>query len=222
MIRTGLLWSGIILLTMIAASVYGWNELPEGAQFPVHWDTEGTPNRFAGKLETLWAIPLLTAFLILVFTLAPLFEKRRENLMQSSALYLTGWIGGIGLMGLGHLITITAAIKGDAPPVKLLFVVIALFLIAAGNFMAKSRRNRIAGIKTPWTLKSDHAWSVANRLAGWGFVLTGLFSALSALVLPSKTALYIMLAGVSASVLVSVVMSYFAWRDDPMRDGSNG
>ena len=204
---------------MIAASLYGWQVLPENGQFPVHWDTEGTPNRVAGKLETLTAIPAISAFLIVVFTIAPRLDPRRNNIEKSRNFYLTGWIGGIALMAFAHVMTLAAAISGSIPAVQYIFLANAFFLIALGNFIAKSHPNWFAGIRTPWTLKSEHAWSISNRLAGWGFVITGILSALTAFIIPAKSVLIIMLAGVGASVMVSIVISYFAWRDDPERIG---
>jgi len=214
MIKKGLFWSGIILFAMLAVSAYGWIALPEDAQFPAQWSTEGEVNRYAGKLETLFAVPAMSAFLILLFSIGPIIDPRRRNLEKSRSLYLAGWIGGIGIAALVHFTALFTAVTGQAPSVRSIFIVNGLFLILLGNFMAKSKSNWFAGIRTPWTLASEHAWSVANRLAGWGLVTTGVATIVSAIFLQNQKTLAIVLAGTAATIIVSMAVSYLAWRSD--------
>lgn len=219
MISRGLLWSGLIVLAMVAASIYGWTMLPDGAQFPVHWRIDGTADRYASKIETLGVLPALAAFLILIFALGPFIIPRRENLESSRALYLTGWIGGIAILALAHAMILYTAITGETPSLRAVFVVNGLFLVMLGKYMAKSKPNWIAGIKTPWTLDSDYSWSLTNRFAGRCFVLIGIATMLGALVFDLEKTLTALLVGLSACVVISVLISYVAWRRDPERQG---
>ena len=217
MILKGLFWSGLILLAMLAASAYGWMALPEDMRFPIQWNVQGGVNRYASKTATLIVIPAIAAALIFLFTVAPMIDPRRENLNKSGSLYLVGWIGGIGILALAHFATLFAAITGDAPSIQLIFIGNGLFLVLLGNFMAKSKSNWFAGIKTPWTLSSEHSWSVTNRFAGWGFVITGIATIILALTFDLQKTLILMLASVAATVIVSIGLSYVAWRNDPDR-----
>ncbi|UUX52216.1 SdpI family protein [Nisaea acidiphila] len=90
-----------------------------------------------------------------------------------------------------------------------------------GNYLAKSRANVLAGIRTPWTLASDHAWVTANRIAGWGFVATGTATALSALISSPAVPTLVLLVGLAVSTIASVIVSYRAWRNDPDSRTSN-
>jgi len=217
MIAKGLFWSGLIFLAMLAASTYGWMALPEGAQFPVQWNAQGEVTRYANKFETIFAVPTIAAFLILIFSIGPMIDLRRGNVKKNRKFYLTGWLGGVGIVALVHFTTIFSAVTGQAPSIRLFFVFNGLFLILLGNLMAKSRSNWFAGIKTPWTLKSEHAWSVANRFAGWGFVVIGVATIVSAPFLKLEKTLMMLLTSMTATIIVSVVISYLAWRSDPDR-----
>ena len=63
----------------------------------------------------------------------------------------------------------------------------------------------------------DSSWSVTNRFAGWGFVITGIATIILALTFDLQKTLILMLASVAATVIVSIGLSYVAWRNDPDR-----
>jgi len=217
MIGKGILGSFILISLMCAASIYGWMALPGGAQFPVHWDVNGSINRYANKQETLFAMPILGVIMAILFAVVPMIDPRRRNLEKSSALYLTGWLGGLGILMLAHGVIIFSALTGGVPSFQWILVFNGLFLILLGNFIAKSRSNWFAGIRTPWTLSSEHAWAVANRLAGWGFVITGTVVLVGVFFLDAEKLIMAMVGGLLASIFISMLVSYFAWRSDPDR-----
>ena len=55
-------------------------------------------------------------------------------------------------------------------------------MIVIGNYLPKTRRNYIIGIRLPWTLENDENWSKTHRLAGKIWVLGGLLLFLNAFV----------------------------------------
>jgi len=220
MIKYGLFWTSVIIVFMIALSLYAWITLPDSQQFPVHWSIDGQPNRYAGKAETLFAIPIISGFLGIVFAILPLIDPRRKNLEASRNLYLAAWVGGITLSGFVHISIVYSAITGSPPSVRIAFIATGLFLAVLGNFMAKSRSNWFAGLRTPWTLSSEHAWSVGNRLSGWGLFITGLLTVGAGFYLPPDWTLMIMMSGILASLVLGTAISYFAWRNDPDRNAA--
>ena len=218
MIAKGLTWSVIAIAAMLAGSAYAWNMLLADIQFPVQWKTTGEVNRYADKMEALLGVPKITAIIAIALAIAPLIDPRRKNLEQSSGFYLAAWLGGLMIALLAHFTILYSALTGETPSVKAFFIVNGLFFILLGNFMAKSKSNWFAGVRTPWTLSSEHAWSVANRLGGAGFVVTGLATIVSAVLFETGKTLAVMLAGLAATIIVSVVASYLAWRHDPDRN----
>lgn len=55
-------------------------------------------------------------------------------------------------------------------------------MIVIGNYLPKTRRNYIIGIRLPWTLENDENWSKTHLLAGKIWVLGGLLLFLNAFV----------------------------------------
>ncbi len=215
MIRTGFFWSVILLAIMFGVSGYAWLELPADAQLPVHWNAQGEVDRYGGKFEGLLMMPLVGAFLVALFVFVPKIDPRKRNLEKSRTAYLAAWIGSIAVMTTIHMLTVNAALGGTAPVAKFVFVLVGLLLMIIGNYLAKTRSNWFIGLRTPWTLSSEHAWSVGNRYAGRGLLLSGLLIIFAGLFLGMTMAVALSIAGPIGSAIVATIASYLAWKNDP-------
>ena len=91
------------------------------------------------------------------------------------------------------------------------------FFILVGNYLGKTRPNRLFGVRTPWTFRSKLAWVGANRLAGWGMVLEGLLLVVLAMTRPQ---VWFPVFNVASALLVIGVVLYsyvlFKRDADPM------
>jgi uncharacterized membrane protein len=77
-----------------------------------------------------------------------------------------------------------------------------------GNWMGKIRRNRLIGIRTPWTLADNDVWDRTNRLGGRFAVVVGLVVAATGLLLPPLVSVALLLVGVLSLTLWACVYSY--------------
>ncbi len=217
MIGTGLKWSGLFLVLTLAVSVFAWFQIPPDAQIAVHWNLEGEADRWSSKTEALLMIPGIMILLIALMAGLPALMPRQENLQKSAPFYLAGWIGGCAVLAGAQMITLYVAISGQAFPEKAAFALVPPILIIIGNYMTKSGSNWLAGIRTPWTLESEHAWILANRTAGRGFVVTGLVGIAIAIAFDIRAGIIVTVVGALISTVAGVAVSYFAWRNDPER-----
>lgn len=215
MIQTGLRWSAIILATMLLVTAYAWMLLPEGAQVPVHWNAAGEVDRYGGKFEALLMMPLMAIFLVALMAFLPKIDPRKINLEKSKTAYLAGWLGTMIVLAVMHLLTIHTALGGDAPVAKIGFGMIGLLFAILGNYIAKTRSNWFVGLRTPWTLSSEHAWTVGNRYLGRGMVATGILIIFTAIVSNLLAVIILSLVGVVASAIIATIASYYAWKNDP-------
>ena len=69
------------------------------------------------------------------------------------------------------------AARHEAPhPIDIgraIFAGMFLFLALIGNVLGKVRRNRLIGVRVPWTLASDRVWDDTHRVAAWSTVVGG-------------------------------------------------
>ncbi len=222
MIKKGLLYSAPVLALIAALTAYGWFVIEPGDLMPVHFNIDGEADGYMQKEKYLLLHAGLAFGLTAFFAFLPLISPRRDNLYKSAAFYLSGWVGVLIILAGVEAVVLHAALTGASPSMKVVSLPVAALLIVIGNFMAKTRSNWIAGVRTMWTLSSEHAWKAANRTTGWLFVLAGLASIAATFFITEKTGLIVLLAGALTAGFAGVIVSYFAWRADPERHGANG
>ncbi len=219
----GLFVSILVITAMIGVSAYGWMAIPADTMIARHWDISGNVNGYSPRNHVLIGMPILAVILSIVFYAIPKIDPRPGHVRMSRGLLISGWLGALGILLVAHTSIILQAASGETamPAPGLVLYAASLMLIVIGNFTAKSRSNFFLGVRTPWTLSSEHAWIAANRTAGWLFVLTGLAAAGAGAVVDHDVGYQVLLAGALSAAAISVVVSYFAWRNDPDRANSS-
>lgn len=221
MIRKGLMLSLIPLSLVVGLGLWGYLTADPDGLYPVHWGADGAPDRFGGPVEAFLGLPLVAVALTAVFAVLPFLDPRGANLRRSSPLYLTGWLGALGLMALIQGAQTLSALGlvqlGGESFSRLIAAGVAALFLLMGNFLGKARPNWFVGVRTPWTLSSDLAWDKTHRLAGRLFVLVGLGGILAAALAPLAAAFAVVVGGAVATAAVAVVYSWFVWRDAPDR-----
>jgi uncharacterized membrane protein len=214
--------NSLLILAMLVVSAWIWPSLPDDARLPVHWNLDGEPDRYGSKVEALLAMPAIALLLTIVFLVLPYFDPRRKNLQQSAKLWNAAAIGTVLLIAAIHAFLVLSAIGQPVDVKSVLLPGIAGLFILLGNYLGKTRSNWFAGIRTPWTLSSDYAWEKTHRWAGRLFVLTGVVTLAAWFVADVKIATWVMIAAIVVTSLVSIVLSYIYWRNDPNRVDANG
>jgi uncharacterized membrane protein len=228
MIRTGLVASATALTIVLGAWMWLYSVLPPGAeQVPVHWGLKGSPDRFASRDEAIALFGLLPAAWLLatlLFSAIASIEPLRTNAMKARRVFLTGWIGAQALLALvacGVALMTAASASGAASDSNLFVrVVVAgggVLVAFIGDALPKTRPNIVAGMRMHWTLTSDLAWEKTHRLAGWLFVLFGLWLVAAAFTLDMLTLAFAAAAPLIAIALTVCVHAYVVWRHDPDR-----
>lgn len=222
MIKRGLIKSSPFLILILLASGLGWLNTPIDAQIPVHWDINGEPDRYGGRLEAFLLLPVIAGVLTAIFSLAPFIDPRGDNLKRSSPAWVTIWISIMAILAVmqtGLTLTAMGILTNESVITmpSLVAASVSILLIAVGNVLTKARPNWFFGIRTPWTLSSDKAWDVTHRWGGRLYILTGMITLLSVVILPLSSVFYVLIGGALGSTLCLVVLSLLVWRKDPDR-----
>ena len=200
---------GIIVLSVIVTVVL-MQFMPD--QIPAHYNSAGVVDRMGSKYESLiW--PATTAFMGGFFLLMTRFVKTAS---EKKVLHIVGIVMELFFIALGVYFMIksivydpTAAVPDINTDVgRMACIAIGIVLIVLGNFMPKISRNKLFGLRTTWTLKSDVVWQKSNRFCGICSVACGLLMVLSAAVLPSSAVLIACVGLFAAWVVLSVLASY--------------
>jgi uncharacterized membrane protein len=216
-LRPMLFANAALLAGMAGVSLWAWDQIPDGAQVPIHFNLTGEPDRFGSKLEALSAMPIVLVVMTLALYALPWLDPRRANIEASAKFWNAIAICVSVMLVYIHVLSALSATGIVIPTASAVVPAINILFIVLGNYLAKTRSNWFAGIRTPWTLSSEHSWEKTHRWTGRLFVASGLTGMAAWLVTDAHTATMISLAAVFATIIAAFVMSYVFWKNDPNR-----
>ncbi len=113
------------------------------------------------------------------------------------------------------------ALGAELDLTRIVFVGTGVLFVVIGNYLPKVRPNYMMGIRTPWTLTSDVAWTRTHRLGGRVFVIEGIVIAILGLIgIDGMTLVWVMLGAIGILLVVTFAYSYQVWKTDPEKRGS--
>ncbi len=202
----------LIVAAMFAGSAAVWPTAPD--RIPMHWNASGEVDRYGGKVEGLFLVPLIGLGIYLGMRYLPRIDPGRANYARFRGAYSALRTGILLVMGIIHA---TVLLWSVGRPVNVAavvpFAVGGLFLLV-GSLLGKVRPNWFVGVRTPWTLSSKQSWIRTHRLGGWLFMALGLMFITAAAIQVAPFANVVMVAVITV-VVVLFVYSYLVWRADP-------
>jgi uncharacterized membrane protein len=207
--------SGLVVLTMLAASLAVGRSLPADRPLPIHWGLDGVPDRYSDKWTALLLPVGMTAGIWFLFYFLPALEPRRQGLERSRGLYLLSWAALLLMMASVQLALVSLALRWPVHANRLIVAGLGAMFVLIGNQLGKSRSMYLMGLRTPWTLASEDVWIKTHRLAGKLMVAGGLVAVgAAALPLPSGLLATAMLAVILITAGVPAVYSLLLWRHE--------
>jgi len=218
-IRTGLIWTSILIGMMSVIAVCVRIGISEAEIVPVHWNAAGEADGFAsssGAMVVYWILIGTAVFMGGIFAALPMMSMVRDDILKFRKLYLSIWLGTVGLlvvlMAVIGWVTYASVSNVPSPPADVTIIglvrsVLALSsvgLMALGNYFPKTRQNNVMGIRTAKTLSDTENWERTHRYAGKVFVLAGMACFIIACFVPLLVAVFIW----SLPLLVACFLSY--------------
>ncbi len=159
--RTMMITSVLCILPEIL-SVILYQRLPQ--QIAVHWNSAGEINGYLPKAMAAFGMPVVFLLLNIFSNISLLYDPRREN--QPKALRAIGiWM--VPLISLILVpVTLIMSLGVKFPITTFSFTLTGIVFIITGNYLPKSRRNYVTGVRLPWTFHDPDNWNKTNRLAG--------------------------------------------------------
>ena len=151
-----------------------------------------------GAWHFSWLLPVTLVIINVVLHLLTMRENKRVGQNQK-IVNITFWILPV-LSIYMSAIFMALSLGWDFNVGAVVKIMIGASLIAIGNYMPKSVRNRTFGVKIKWTLANDDNWVATHRFAGKLWVVCGVLMLVLAF-LPEK----ILIASIIISVLVAIV-----------------
>jgi uncharacterized membrane protein len=206
---THILVLGLAVLTLAAGLILS-PRLP--GTMASHWNFQGEVDGTMPRTEALIGFPAMIASIYLLclglMAILPMrqnmssFRPQLNQFFVGLAVFLAYLAGVTMAWNLGFRFRIEQAV---VPGVAALFYIL-------GTIMARSKRNWLFGIRTPWTLSSDRVWENTHRFGGLVFRVIAVVMLLG-LILGDSAWLMLVIPLAIGSVAV-VVYSYLIWRQE--------
>lgn len=157
---------------------------------PVHYDFSGKIDRWGSRYEKM-IFPIVILIITLFWQiLISYFERKAEKTDvdkdRAEALSNVKFLSVLAIiMALIYVIIncvslyssyIEASIKATKASVdigKLSNILWGILLIVIGNFIPKTRKNSLIGVRISWSMYNDTTWMKSNRFCAIAFIVAG-------------------------------------------------
>ncbi len=154
------------------------------AEVPIHFDVNGLADRFVSKLSfDVFLLCALGYLGILVGAglkkiVVGLSRHEAQDNVEVSKKIITYTQAGMAvfftIMAMYFLSVLQKSLLPDAAHIiRAGFLVISIVLMACGNLLPKLRKNKLAGVRTSYSLSGDDEWMRAQRFGGRVLLLGG-------------------------------------------------
>ena len=159
----------ILLFSLVNLLFY--KKMPE--TLPTHWGFNNKIDGYSSKFTTLITTPLLLIFLNIFSCF--MLDNDPKNKDKNNFVITIGKATIPLVMLITFVISVFYGLGKKINVMVIISIFVGFLLILIGNYLPKTKRNYTVGIKLPWTLNSDENWNKTHRLAGYFFILGGIF-----------------------------------------------
>ncbi len=198
------LWSLIMLPYVYLATI--WSELP--SKVPIHFNLEGQANNWSSKTTLLFLPGALGISIYILMLIIPALDPKKKIQQMGDKFYSLRFMLTLFISLLATYLLYISKVGSEKNPNMLVALIGALFAMM-GNYFQTLRPNYFIGIRTPWTLESEHVWKKTHQLGGRVWLAGGiLIVALSFIITTNFALAFTFVVLFSTMVIIPVVFSY--------------
>lgn len=222
-------WMWAISILSLVLTVIVLQFMPDPV--PMHYDMAGNIDRWGTKYENL-LLPAIILFLSLLWHLfATHYEKkaakasaekeRAEALSNAKVLKIVGVSMAAMFTVMQGFILYSAYVEAGTNAVqayidigKVPCILNGVLLIILGNYMTKTRKNHMVGMRIVWSMYNDITWMKSNRFAGIVMMIAGLSAIITSIFVRSIIAVGLLLLYILAAVMVMLFYSHKIYKTE--------
>jgi uncharacterized membrane protein len=202
-----------IILVPAAYLALVWNKLPQ--KVALHFNLEGTADKFGSKNELLIMIIVLTILVAAVYIFLPLVYKidpKKTAIANKTRLQRLGFAIALFISFVDCMIINSAEQGGLRFNIRLIFGSIGLLWCIIGNYMHNIKPNYFAGLRLPWTLNNEENWRKTHLLAGKLWFAGGLLIGITCLFISGNLLLILFFCITIIITIIPCIYSYRLYR----------
>lgn len=196
----------MLFVALIIATAFGYALVPLDKMFPVHWNLFGEPDSFAPAMLVLSGPVTLSIIIGLILAVAGRYSMSKGEWEGAKSLTIATY-SAILTVALVISICFVLIGMGEQLDVLRILVLLVLGLLALiGNYLPKSRPNKIAGLRIRSTLADEQNWRKSHFWMGRTmFVL----AVVSFAIVVFNPPFWVMLASVCLTIIGSTIVGTY-------------
>ncbi|MDU5086015.1 MAG: SdpI family protein [Anaerococcus vaginalis] len=195
----------ISILLFALVNLLFYKKMPE--TLPTHWGFNNKIDGYSSKFTTLITTPLLLIFLNIFSCF--MLDNDPKNKDKNNFVITIGKATIPLVMLITFVISVFYGLGKKINVMVIISIFVGFLLILIGNYLPKTKRNYTVGIKLPWTLNSDENWNKTHRLAGYFFILGGIFFLLT----PFIGNEYLIFLTFMIIVIIPAIYSFYLYKN---------
>lgn len=200
----------VLLLGSVAVSLYYYDSVPE--YMATHWDAAGEPDGYMEKGTGLFLMPAVLVLLVVFFYLIPHIDPLKENIRKFDQYYEGFIFILVFFLAYVHFLSLAWNIGYSFDVTRMTVPALGVLFVYLGVLCGKCRQNWFIGVRTPWTLSSEHVWERTHDKAKDVFLGVGVLWIVVGLLAPEYV-LYMVGLLILAAVWL-FVDSYFEYKKE--------
>lgn len=199
----------LLIVMMFVCSIAVVGRLPE--RVPTHWGLDGEVDGWMTPWKAVLFGPGIALANWLLFLVLPRIDPRREQYERFWPTYYL-MVNGITLfLAVVQGLILTSALGWAVDVTRVILLLTGGLFLVVGNYLPRVRSNWWLGIRTPWTLSSEHVWRETHRFGGWTMMAAGALAMIAAF-LPTPIGAGVAVAVMLGGGLIPVGYSYLLWK----------
>ena len=200
----------VLIGLAVLAGVILWNQLPD--QMASHWDANDQVNGYMPRFWGVFLMPLITLGMLVLFLVLPGIDPLKANIAQFRDVFNLFITLIVAFMLYVHALTLRWNLGyTDFGMSKAMLPAMGILFFFIGYILRKAKRNFFIGIRTPWTLSSDHVWDETHRIGSILFMISGVLAFLGSF-FGGMTAFWFVFIPIIGSTLITLVYSYVIYQ----------
>ncbi len=209
--RTTLIVTLVLVVVAMAFSLTVYNRLPD--PMASHWNINDQVNGYMPRFWGAFLMPIISVVMLGLFLLIPSIDPLKANIAKFREAFNAFIVLIMVFLLYIHLLSLLWNLGFQNFKMSLtLLPAVGLLFVFAGWMMRKAKRNFFIGIRTPWTLSSDHVWDETHRVGSWLFIAMGIITMFTAFL--GQAGMYVMFGVILVGVLVPVIYSYVLYQQE--------
>ena len=178
-----------------------------------HWNAAGQVDGYMSRFWGAFMMPLVVLVMLAFFLVIPNIDPLKANIAKFREQFNTFITLIVAFMAYVHVLSTAWNLGYDQFNMgTAMMPALGLVFIFAGIMMRKAKRNFFIGIRTPWTLSSDHVWNETHRIGAFLFIGSGIIAMLG--VFLKSYAIWLVLVPILGSTLFLLVYSYVLYQKE--------